>query len=91
MPDDKLREALERFDALPDDAISPTKITAIITGQSERSVRYHPQLPRHYVSAERYGQRVGDVRQLLRDGWQSLGDAAQKIVDNLGPSKGGAR
>jgi hypothetical protein len=65
---DKTLLALQSFDAQPDDAVLSTKATARITGLSERTVRYHPQLPRHYVSADRYGQRVGDVRKLLRDG-----------------------
>lgn len=62
----KLREILERFDALPDDAALPTRVTAIILGTCERTVRDHPQLKRVTVSRGRYGQRVGDVRKLLR-------------------------
>lgn len=65
---DALREILERFDSLPDDAVVPTKVTATVTGLSERTVRYHPHLPRHEVSIGRYGQRVGDVRKLCREG-----------------------
>jgi len=65
---DGLRTTLERFDALPDDAILPTKITAIILGLSERTVRYHPNLPRRVVSTGRYGQRVGDIRKVAREG-----------------------
>ena len=64
----QLREILERFDALPNDAIVPTKITAIILGLSEKSVRYHPNLPRVQISRARYGQRVGDIRKLCREG-----------------------
>jgi hypothetical protein len=64
----KLREILERFAALPDEAVVPTKITAIILGISERVVRYHPMLPRAQVSVGRYGQRVGDIRRLCREG-----------------------
>jgi len=63
---DGLRKILERFDALPDDAIAPTKVTAIILGLSEKTVRYHPNLPRRSVSRGRYGQRVGDIRKLAR-------------------------
>jgi hypothetical protein len=48
--------------------VSPTKITAIILGLSERIVRYHPMLPRRQVSNGRYGQRVGDIRKLCREG-----------------------
>jgi hypothetical protein len=63
-----LREILERFDLLPDDAVVPTKVTAIVMGLSERTVRYHPHLPRHEVSIGRYGQRAGDIRKLCREG-----------------------
>jgi hypothetical protein len=64
----KLREILERFAALPDEAVVPSKVTAIILGTSERTIRYHPNLPRVQVSTGRYGQRVGDIRRLTREG-----------------------
>jgi hypothetical protein len=51
----KLREILERFAALPDEAVVPSKVTAIILGISERVVRYHPMLPRAQIS-------VGGIR-----------------------------
>ena len=63
-----LHEILRRFDALPDDAILPSRVTGIILGVSERTVRYHPQLPRIQISPGRYGQRVGDIRKLARHG-----------------------
>lgn len=63
-----LREILERFDVLPDAAVIPSKVTSVILGMSERTVRYHPQLRRVQVSVGRYGQSVGDVRKLARDG-----------------------
>jgi hypothetical protein len=63
-----LHETLERFNALPDEAILPSRVTGIILGLSERTVRYHPHLPRVQISRGRYGQRVGDVRKLCRDG-----------------------
>ena len=53
---------------LPDDAVVPSKITAIILGLSERVVRYHPALPRVQLCVGRYGQRVGDIRKLVREG-----------------------
>ena len=65
---DALREILQRFDILPDDAVVPSKVTAIILGTSERTVRYHPHLPRRQVSMGRYGHRVGDIRKLAREG-----------------------
>jgi hypothetical protein len=63
-----LYEALARFNALPDDAVLPSQVTAIILGVSERSVRYHPNLPRVQITRQRYGQRVGDIRKLCREG-----------------------
>jgi hypothetical protein len=65
---DGLRKILETFDVLPDDAIVQSKITAIILGCSERTIRYHPNLPRRSVSRGRYGQRVGDIRKIAREG-----------------------
>jgi hypothetical protein len=61
-------EALHRFDALPDDAVVPTRITGMILGISERTIRYHPHLPRVQISRGRYGQRVSDIRKLCREG-----------------------
>ena len=63
-----LREILERFDALPDDAVLASKITAIILGLSEKTVRNHPYLPRVQIARGRYGQRARDIRKLVRDG-----------------------
>jgi hypothetical protein len=65
---DALRKILERFDALPDDAVVSSRITAVILGLSEKTVRYHPGLPRVRLSVGRYGQRLGDIRKLVRDG-----------------------
>jgi hypothetical protein len=63
-----LRQILERFDSLPDCAVVPSKVTSTILGLSERTVRYHPGLPRVQISEGRYGQRAGDIRKLSRDG-----------------------
>jgi hypothetical protein len=63
-----LREILELFDSLPDSAVVPSKITAIILGVSERTVRYHAHLPRIQISRARYGQRASDIRKLCREG-----------------------
>jgi hypothetical protein len=61
-----------------------SKAAAAILGMSERSVRYHPNLPRVQVARGRYGFRKSDIEKLSRDGWQPLGDAAQRIVDQCG-------
>jgi hypothetical protein len=63
-----LHEVLARFNVLPDDAVLPSQVTAIILGVSERTIRYHPNLPRVQISRGRYGQRVGDIRKLCREG-----------------------
>ena len=65
---DRLRKAIEGFNSLPDEAISPTKLTALYLGLSERTVRRHPHLPRYQVSLGRYGQLVADVRKVARGG-----------------------
>jgi hypothetical protein len=46
----------------------PTSVTAAVTGLSDRSVRRHPKLPHCYISRDRYGQRVSDIRALLSNG-----------------------
>ena len=64
----ELRKILERFDSLPDDAIVPSKVTGIVLGLGERTIRYHPHLPRVQISRGRYGQRAADIRKLAREG-----------------------
>jgi hypothetical protein len=71
-----LHEALARFNVMPDDAVLPSQVTAIILGVSERTIRYHPNLPRVQISRGRYGQRVADIRKLCREGVPSSGEAA---------------
>jgi hypothetical protein len=63
-----LHEALTRFNVLPDDAVLPSQVAAILLGVSERTVRYHPHLPRVQISRGRYGFRAGDIRKLCREG-----------------------
>ena len=64
----ELHQILQRFDSLPDDAVVPSKITGIILGLSERTIRYHERLPRIQISRGRYGQRAADIRKLAREG-----------------------
>jgi hypothetical protein len=71
-----LPEALARFNVMPDDAVLPSQVTAIILGVSERTIRYHPNLPRVQISRGRYGQRVGDIRKLCREGMPRNSEAA---------------
>ena len=57
-----------RFDDLPNSAVVCAAVVRALTGLSERTIRYHPLLPRVYISADRYGFRVGDIRKLLNNG-----------------------
>jgi len=42
------------------------KITALVLGCAERTIRYHPKLKRIEISRGRYGFRVGNVREITR-------------------------
>jgi hypothetical protein len=77
-----LLEILKRYDALPPSAVVSSKAAAAILGMSERSVRYHPNLPRVQVARGRYGFRKSDIEKLSRDGWQPLGEVAQRVVES---------
>jgi hypothetical protein len=60
-----IAEILQQFDQLPDDAVVPTAVTAIIHGVSERTVRR--TYPSVQLSPNRKGQRVGTIRQISRN------------------------
>jgi hypothetical protein len=60
-----LSELLKRWPSLPDEAIVNCKVTAAITGLSERTIRYDPRFERVYLTKSRYGNRDGDVRKVL--------------------------
>ena len=79
-----LLEILKRYDALPPSAVVSSKAAAAILGVSERVVRYHPGLPRVQLTTQRYGFRKSDIEKLSRDGWQPIGDAAQRVVESCG-------
>jgi hypothetical protein len=59
-------EILKRFDELPNDALVSGKITAIVFGVSERTLRRDPPIPRVHVSAQCRNYRVGDIRAFVR-------------------------
>jgi hypothetical protein len=81
---DSLALVLSRYDALPPSAVLSAKATAAILGMSERSIRYHPNLPRVQLAAGRYGFRKSDIEKLSRDGWRPIGDAIQRVVESCG-------
>jgi hypothetical protein len=61
----EINKLLKRWPYLPDDAIVHSKVTAAVTGLSERTVRYDPRLERVYLTPTRYGHRVRDIKKIL--------------------------
>jgi len=61
----ELTELLKRWSSLPDEAVVNAKLTAAVTGLSERTVRYDPRFERIYLTKSRYGHRVGNIRKVL--------------------------
>jgi hypothetical protein len=61
-------EILRRFDELPDDAITPPRVTAIVLNMNERTLRRSPPIPRIQTSPQRGGYRAGDIRAFVRGG-----------------------
>jgi hypothetical protein len=61
---DDIAEILRRFDQLPDDAIVPSRVTAIVHSVSTRTVRR--TYPSVQLSPNRKGQRVGTLRAMSR-------------------------
>jgi hypothetical protein len=61
----ELADILKRWPSLPDEAVVNVKVTAAVTGLSERTIRYDPRFERVYLTETRYGNRVGNVRKVL--------------------------
>jgi hypothetical protein len=59
-----ITDSLQQFDALPDDAIIPTSVTAALHGVSARTVRR--RYPSVQLTLNRKGQRVGTLRATSR-------------------------
>jgi hypothetical protein len=55
---------VKEFDSLPDDAVVPRRVTAAVLHISERTVRR--SVPTVRLSARRCGNRVGDIRAIVR-------------------------
>jgi hypothetical protein len=55
---------VREFDSLPDDAVVPRRVTAAVLHISERTVRR--SFPTVKLSARRRGNRVGDIRAIVR-------------------------
>jgi hypothetical protein len=55
---------LKDFDALPDDAVVPRRVTAAVLNMSERTVKR--SVPTVNLSLRRRGNRVADIRAIAR-------------------------
>jgi hypothetical protein len=57
-----------QFDAMPDDAVVPSKVAEILSGGNlkEQEWRRNPPIPKRQISQRRVGFRVGDLRKLFR-------------------------
>jgi len=58
-------EILRLFPELPDAAIVPRKVTALLTGMSLRTIRRNPPVPDREITPDLIGHRVGDLRRFL--------------------------
>ena len=61
----ELTDLLKRWPSLPNEAIVHSKVVAAVTGLSERTIRYDPRLKRVYLTPNRYGFRVSNVKEIL--------------------------
>jgi hypothetical protein len=68
MTEQELRTALERFASKPDDALECAEVAAAVLACSQRTLRYHSRAKRIYVTPRRYNYRVGNIRQIAREG-----------------------
>ena len=59
-------ELVKNFDALPDDAVVPSKVTEILLNTSKWSLWRNPPFRRVQLSERRFGYRVGDIRAFVR-------------------------
>lgn len=93
----KFVDILKNFDALPDSALIHTNVVVALTGLSDRTIRHHPLLLRHYVSQDRYCFRVRDVRKLLSDGVNTgtirlrVGPEATRVVAEVQSARSRAK
>jgi hypothetical protein len=62
-----LTEILNYFDQLPDSARVPLRVTALLIGESLRSLRRKKPLPTYPINGKMIGNQVGEIRQLMRE------------------------
>jgi hypothetical protein len=59
-------EVLQNFDSLPDDAVVRRRVTAIVLGMCERTLRRTSPIKTVQITERIAGHRVGDIRKLIR-------------------------
>jgi hypothetical protein len=84
----ELRIALERFASKPDDALESAEVSAAVLKCSQRTLRYQPDAERVYITPTRYNYRVGNIRQIAKNGfrresWQQIGRIARRVVEKV--------
>jgi hypothetical protein len=57
---------LEQFDRLPDDAIVPDQVSAVLLNMSRWTLNRINPVPARQISERIHGRRVGDLRALVR-------------------------
>jgi hypothetical protein len=62
--EEEIKKGLERFASKPDDALECAAIGAAFLGCSERTLRYHKDARRVYITPDRYNFQVGNLRQM---------------------------
>jgi hypothetical protein len=65
-------DILRYFDQLPDQAVVPQKVTALLIGESARSLRRKKPIPTYPINGSLRGNKVGDVRRLLRENYGEM-------------------
>jgi hypothetical protein len=61
-----LREKLAEYDSLPNDALVPDAVAAVILAISIWTLRRENPVPARQISERRQGRRVGDLRAKVR-------------------------
>jgi hypothetical protein len=64
MSEQEIKSGLERLASKPDDALECAAIGAAFLSCSERTLRYHPDAKRIYVTPTRYNYQVGNLRRI---------------------------
>ncbi len=62
----RLNKAIQAFDHLPDDAIVPDRVAAVLLNISVWTLNRTNPIPKRHITERRNGRRAGDLRSLIR-------------------------